>query len=330
MYDKMYDKSVSIIIVTRGTKDHLRSCLDSLEEQEPSAFEAIVIDNSLDPELGRRVAREHPEVRLYSSATNLSYCESLNKGIEISRGDFILCLNDDVILDKEFIREASRGFYADKKIGMASGKIVRSDGKTIDSTGLFLSIWRSAGERGYGRKDTGEYDRQEYIFGVSGAAAFYRREMLEEIKIGREYFDEDHRFFYEDLDISWRAQNSGWKAYYTPKAIAYHVRGATARRSRGIGKPHARRYLSDALHLDLIKNRYLTIIKNESLSGFLLHLPTIALYDIVIWGYILLFRPKLIVQFIRRLGIMKSAARKRGILRRRMNIMKIPRERENP
>jgi len=70
--------------------------------------------------------------------------------------------------------------------------------------------------------------------------------MLERIKIGSprscaqgrgsEYFDADFRFFYEDLDVAWRAHNLGWKSYYIPAAIAYHIRGGTARKDKGVNR----------------------------------------------------------------------------------------------
>jgi len=136
--------------------------------------------------------------------------------------------------------------------------------------------------------------------------------MLEEIKEGEEYFDTDFHFFYEDLDIAWRAQRFGWKGYYVPSALAYHVRGATARKSRGKDKPFARRYLiNEELEADLIKNRYLTIIKNESFFGFLSRFLFIFLYDIVTLGYILFFRPYLAKKIIFSLKYFKSAFNKR-------------------
>jgi len=306
---------VSVIIVTCGVKDYLQSCLDSLNKQTYPALEIIVMDNSSNPDFSQKIIRQHREVKLYQCLKNLSYCQALNKGIEMSRGDFILCLNDDVILDKEFIREALRGFTIDEGIGMVSGKILRFDRVTIDSTGLFLSIWRTAKERGYGRKDRGQYEKEEYIFGVNGAVAFYRRKTLEDIQIDADYFDQDYRFFYEDLDVAWRGRNFGWKAYYTPKALVYHARGATVRASGGIDKPYARRYLSDGLHLDLVKNRYLTLIKNESFPGFMLHLPFILLYDFLTWSCILIFRPRLIKKFILNLKVLKAAFVKRKLIR---------------
>lgn len=308
------NKIVSAIVVTCGINNYLKSCLDSIKEQTYSAFEIIVIDNSLNWNFNQVITGSYPYIKSYLSPKNLFYCEALNKGIKISKGDFTLCLNEDVILDKRFIEEALKGFFLDTKVGMVSGKILRSDRRTIDSTGLFLSFYRTAKERGYGFKDRGQFEKEGYIFGVNGAVAFYRRDMLEDIKINSDYFDTDYRIFYEDLDIAWRGRNFGWKAYYIPQAIAYHVRGATFRPDSGINKPFARRYLNNELQNDLIKNRYLTMIKNESGLDFLLHLPSVALYDFITWVYVLLFRPKVIKIFFLNLKYLKDALKKRRLI----------------
>lgn len=310
------NRIVSVVVVTGGINDYLRSCLNSLKDQTYPELEAIVIDNSLKAGFSQEASRIYPFIKIYSNTQNLFYSEALNMGIKLSKGGFILCLNDDVTLESRFIEEALRGFFIDPKIGMVSGKILRPDGETLDSIGLFLSPWRTARERGYGVKDVGQFQKKEYIFGVNGAVAFYRREMLEDIKEDNDYFDSDFHIFYEDLDIAWRAQRFGWNGYYIPCAIAYHIRGGTVRMRSGIDKPYARRYLSDKLHVDLIKNRYLTIIKNESCLGFLLHIPFIALYDFVMWSYVLFFRPKLIKTFLSHLKHLKFALKKRRLTRK--------------
>ena len=311
----MQDKIISVIIVTCGVKDYLRQCLDSLKNQTYSNLELIVIDNSLNQNFGQEIIKDFPEIKLYSEPINLFYAGALNKGIKMSKGDFILCLNDDVTLDKRFIQEALRGFYQDSRVGMVSGKILRGDGITIDSTGLFISFSRTARERGYGIRDRGQYNYPGYIFGVNGAVAFYCRKMLEAVKIGSDYFDSDFRMFYEDLDLAWRAQRFGWKAYYVPGAIAYHVRGGTARQGLGIDKPCARTYLSDELHSDLIKNRYISIIKNESVFGFFLHLPFILLYDLLVYGYIIFSNICLLRRLPANLRYIKSSLKKRSLIK---------------
>lgn len=283
---------VSAIIVTIGAKDYIKLCLDSLLQQTCLPYEIIVIDNSLKPYLARQVNKLYPSVRVYSGSENLFYSLSLNKGIDLSNGEFILCLNDDVILDKGFIQEALNGFLINEKIGLVSGKVLRSNGKILDSTGLFLTVWRTAKDRGYGRPALRKFENSGFVFGVNGSAAFCRRKMLEEIKERNGYFDSDFRMFYEDLDISWRANKRGWLAYYIPTAVAYHVRGGSFRSDSGIDKAIARRYLNEQLHYELIKNRYLAILKNETFLGFFLHLIPILIYDLCVWGYILIFRPK--------------------------------------
>ncbi len=312
----MSNKIASIIIVAAGNNDYLKSLLDSLKQQTWHFLEIIVIDNSLDHNFGPGLIRDYPEVKLFSSPRNLFYCRAINKGIEMSKGDFILCLNDDVVLDKRFVEEALRGFQINKNIGMVSGKILRSDKKTLDSTGLFLSPAKTAQERGYGIKDRGQFDKDGYIFGVNGAVAFYRKKMLEDIKLSGEYFDSDFSFFYEDLDLAWRAHNLGWKGYYKPSAVAYHLRGGTARSSRGFNKKFARFYLDNELLFDLIKNRYLTIIKNENLLDLLISLPFVILYDILAWGHILFFRWKVMNSFFSKGVPVNSAFRKRIILKK--------------
>jgi len=281
---------VSVVIVTVGAKNYLKLCLGSLSKQTCPPGEIMVIDNSLKPELAQEIHELYPGVKIYPSSENLFYASSLNKGLSLAQGEFILCLNDDVILDKNFIQQARRGFWVNDKIGLVSGKILRANAKIIDSTGLFLSAWRTARERGYGRQDRGQFENPGFIFGVNGAVAFYRKKMLETIKDQYGYFDKRFKMFYEDLDVSWRANKKGWRAYYVPTAIACHVRGGSFRPDAGLDKPIARQYLNSQLHYELIKNRYLTIFKNEDFLNFLLHFVPVLVYDLLVCSYLLIFQ----------------------------------------
>lgn len=305
------NKLVSIIIVTCGVKNYLSRCLESLKCQSHNCLEVVVIDNSLDPGFSGRIKEKFPWIKVYSSERNLFYCASLNKGIDSSHGDFVLCLNDDLVLGKDFIQESIKGFFIDENIGMVSGKILRQDGKTLDSTGLFLSIYHTPKERGYGKPDLGQFEKEGFIFGVSGCVAFYRRKMLDEIRDGSEYFDQDLLMFYEDLDISWRANKRGWKAYYIPQAIAYHVRGGSFRPEAGLNKTVARKYLNNQLYSDLIKNRYIVMLKNETLSGVFFCLIPIFLYEICSWSYTIFFRAKTVRALIHHRKYFLRALRKR-------------------
>jgi GT2 family glycosyltransferase len=225
---------------------------------------------------------------------NLFYAASLNKGVFISRGEYILCLNDDVVLDANFISEASRGFFAGKNIGMVSGKVFRDDAETIDSVGIRPDIFRRAKEKGYGKAAGKSFEKEAFIFGPGGAAAFYRKKMLEDIKYDCQYFDEDLIMFYEDLDAAWRGRNYGWRGYYVPSAAAYHIRGGSFRPDAGLNKPFARRYLDNKMHAWLIKNRYIVMLKNESAAGLILHIVPALLFGLLELAYAFFCRRQVI------------------------------------
>jgi len=285
---------ISIIIANYNRKDLLRECLDSLRGQSFKDFEIIVIDNASTDGSVEMVKVNYPEVKLICNTINLLFCRVQNQGIDVSTGNFILCLNNDCFLDKDYLKEALYAISLDDRIGMVSGKILRMDKETIDSTGLFLGRNRKAIERGYSKKDKGQYEKAGYVFGVSGACAFFRKSMLLDIKDKNGYFDERFGMYYEDLDLCWRANKRAWKAYYNPKAVAYHVRAGTAVIHKGRAGLSVLRsfsgggnlpYLREDLKKMYIINRYRCMAKNDSIFGFLVNLPFILCYNIKLWFY---------------------------------------------
>lgn len=293
---------VSAVIVTFNQKKCLERCVRSLLRQNHPYLEIIIANNGGEEYLGN-LGIEFSSAKVINNKENLFYSGAQNQGIKVSTGEFLLCLNDDVVLEGDFIKEALKGFDIDHKVGMVSGKVLRADKITLDSTGLFLGKSRKPVERGFNQKDYGQYNKEGYILGVGGAVAFYRRSMLEEVKDEDGYFDERFGMFYEDLDLAWRANKKGWRAYYTPEAVAYHKRGesvkATVPRSRLL-KRYTFAYLNDELKIMLIKNRYRTIIKNDSFLGIIINLPFILAYEIKLYLYIISFFPKLLLQILKR------------------------------
>jgi GT2 family glycosyltransferase len=102
------------------------------------------------------------------------------------------------------------------------------------------------------------------VFGVSGAAAIYRKSFMNDVTINDEFFDEDFFAFREDADVAWRGRLFGWHALYVPEAIGYHVRTVT---------PERRRSLPAAINMHSVKNRFLLRLKNEGLYLALRNAP---------------------------------------------------------
>lgn len=293
---------VSAIIVSHNNPELLKDCLESLQRQTFNHIETTVVFNGCHEEIINDIKNNFSKITLVINKKNLLFCKAYNQGIALAKEDYVLCLNDDVVLEDNFIEELVKAMSCDKQIGMANGKILRMDKATIDSTGLFLGRSRKPLERGYSQADRGQFDKEGYIFGASAAAAIYRKEMLEDIKDENGYFDERYGMFYEDLDLAWRANKKGWRAYYNPRAIAYHKRGASTKTL--LPKPKFLKnyhfaYLSDELKVKLIKNRYRTMAKNDSFLGLILNLPFVLAYELKLYCYIVLFSPGLLFRILR-------------------------------
>jgi len=269
---------ISVVIANFNRKELLQRCLDSVRGQDFQDIEIIVVDNgSSDGSV--ELVKAFEGVHLIQNTQNLLFCRAYNQGIVASNGRFILCLNNDVWLEQSYLSHVFSAIRQNETIGMVSGKILREDKKTIDSTGLFLGKDRKAVERGYNQKDRGQYDQPGYVFGVTGACAFFRRAFLVDVRDPYGYFDERFGAYYEDLDLCWRGQKKGWKAYYEPKAVAYHTRAATAIGDKKRRGPNIF-YLSDDLRQRYVRNRYLCMKKNDTLGSILINLPFILFYEI--------------------------------------------------
>ena len=279
---------VSVVIPTPGVSSRLHRCLGALASQTQMPAEVIVV--TPDADHASRVVGEQPHMKVVPYVSSFSFCRAVNLGIAATSGAWILLLNDDVVLADSFIERLLAGIPSDERIGMVCGKLLAEDGRTIDSTGQFLSRARTASERGYRTVDAGQFDQPGYVFSAPGAAALYRRRMLEALAHGDQYFDERLGMYLEDLELGWRAQRAGWRAYYVSGAQACHTRGASAK-ERQPSWPWLRRYylpwLSPGRQARYILNRYRLIATHDSLASLLRNSPWILWYEIKLWAYLL-------------------------------------------
>ena len=306
--------SISAIAINYNKPELSAKCIESLKKQSRQPDKILLIDNGSSDGSAQILKKRFPDIDVVENNRNESFCRACNQGISLAETEFILLINNDVVLDENFIKIILSAIEKDNNIGIAGGKILSSNGKYIDSAGQILARSRKIVDRGYQMEDKGEYDKPEHMFSIAASAVLYRREMLEGIKEDNRYFDENLEFFYEDMDLAWRAQKKGWKAYYEPKALAYHERGATAKTEKarfGFLNKYYISHLNTELQLCAIRNRYLMILKNDSLKGFIKNLPFILFYELKQLAYILLFKPSLIFHTLKNTGLFVSYARRR-------------------
>ena len=311
---------VSIILLNWNGKRFLTDCIHSLHTQSYQNVELLIIDNCSTDGSRELLQGQYLEHRLLFTKKNLGYCGGANLGIRNTSGEYILVLNPDIMLSADFLAHLVKKAEETRQIGILTGKLLRFDKQTLDSTGQFLRKNFSPLERGYGERDNGQYEQPGFVFSACGGAAFYRRAMLEDIQIEGKYFDETYFAYYEDLDLGWRAQLFGWKAYYEPKALAYHYRGG------GLSEEPCKQSWIERLpwvpkvsffqkpafiQRHIIVNRYLTILKNASWSDILMGLPAILKFEVLLWGYVLCGRPSLFTTLIDLIALVPKALKKR-------------------
>lgn len=288
---------VLVSIVTFNSARFLRHCFDSLKEQTWRDYAICLWDNaSVDGSM--EIVREYAGFlsAIHGSDKNIGFCAAQNRIITATPSDYVLALNPDVVLESSFLEILVRALDAEPRAGTATGKLWRwqgdqepaaaardpVSGSILDTTGMYMTPNQRHLDRGSGERDQGQYEERKYVFGASGAAAFYRRTMLEEVKVGGEYFDEAFFAYREDADLAWRAQWLGWRCLYLPEARGFHVRRVL---------PERRASLPPEINMHSFKNRFLLRIKNMDAGTYARFLLPITARDLAAIGYVLLREP---------------------------------------
>lgn len=253
---------VAVIVPNWNGKEHLKKCLDSLVAQSQQASVFVIDNGSSDG--SEKIAKNYPGIQLIQLDENKGFAGGVNIGIKRALDEgykYIALFNNDAEAEKDWLKHLVA--CADKypKAGIVAPKFMRSDKVHIDSTGDFYSIWGLPLPRGRNEKDSGQYDKAEEVFGGTGGASLYRAKMLEQIGL----FDEDFFAYFEDVDISFRAQLAGWKVRYQPAAIAYHKIGGTSSKLGNFALYHS------------AKNLLLLYAKNMPRKLYLKYLPLFCL-----------------------------------------------------
>jgi GT2 family glycosyltransferase len=257
------------IIGWNGGSD-IEACLQSLLSQTVTATQTIVVDNGSTDGSVERLKALDPGVEVIANSTNLGFARAANQAFEAATGEWLLLVNQDVVLDADYLRRLLEAGIADSTIGSITGKLLLHGAgrQVIDTAGhvLYRNGW--AANRGEHDLDTGQFDRAQEVFGVCAAAALYRVAMLRDACEGTARpFDERFFAFIEDVDLDWRARWLGWRAWYVP-VEAWHRRG-------GSGAGYTPRQLRRT-----VANRLMVVANNDLWPGGLFRAPGAAAFAV--------------------------------------------------
>lgn len=218
----------AVVVPNYNGESLLRDCLDSLRLQTLS-HTAIVVDNGSSDSSKEIVSSYGESVVLISLNKNYGFTGGVNAGIQYAlENDFeaVALLNNDAVAENNWLELLEK--HLTGSTGIVTGLIMESDKKTIDTAGIALSSWGLPYPRFYKSPDYQSLNK-EFVLGASGGASLYSSEMLREIGL----FDDDFFAYYEDVDLSLRAQFRGWKVFFDPEARVYHKTSSTSRRWPG-------------------------------------------------------------------------------------------------
>lgn len=262
-------KPVVVIPNLNGGED-LLGAIESLTKQTIETH-IIVVDNASTDGSADAALAKFPRIELICHTKNRGYAGGVNPGLRraIELGaTYVAPFNDDAVADERWLEKLVRFLDDHDEFGAVACKVLHADGKTLDSTGDYLTNWGLPYPRGRGEVDGGQYDTQTDIFAASGAASLYRVETLKQVGL----LDEDFFAYYEDVDLSFRMQLAGWKVGYTPEARVYHKIGMTSGRMKGFTT------------LQTLKNQPLLLWKNLPLRYFRRVMPRFWLASILFFG----------------------------------------------
>jgi GT2 family glycosyltransferase len=225
---------VSVCIPSYNGAALLPACLDALRAQTFRDFEVLVVDDHSTDATPAVVAR-YPEVRFLRLRRNRRFVGAANTGLRAARGPLLALLNNDAVPDPTWLAELVAALERHPWAGFAASRLVLYDDPgRFHSAGDYYGRDGVPNSRGVWQTDTGQYDREEEVFGACAAAALYRRAMLAALSgaptpdaLLPPVFDPALTMYCEDVDLNLRARLAGYRGVYVPTARVRHMLSAT-------------------------------------------------------------------------------------------------------
>ncbi len=217
---------VSIVIVCWNSAKYLPRCLESISKQTFRDFEVILVDNGSTDEATIGLENKYPELsfRVERLTSHRGFAAANNVGAYLACSKWLILLNTDAFPEPHWLDELLRAADNNPKMGSFSSRQLQANNpKILDGTGDAYHVSGLAWRLGLGFP-ADEYGLESSeIFSACAAAAMYLREAF--LEVGG--FDEDFFSYFEDVDLGFRLQLTGFQSMYVPSATVYHVGSAT-------------------------------------------------------------------------------------------------------
>ncbi len=263
---------ISIIILNYNGEEFLENCLESIFKETKQDHEVIVVDNNSPDKSGEKFSKKYQDCKFIINKKNVGVSKGLNIGIRNANGEFIVLLNNDLIVAPKWLDYLFEAYHNNGN-GLYQPKFLKmKDRSIIDSAGNLINIFGFGFSREKGKKDILRYNDIEEIGFAAGTCLFCSKEIFDKVGL----FDEKLFAYNEDLDLGWRARLQNYRSFYVPKSIVYHHGSAQWKWS------------GEKFYL-LERNRWIVLLSNYELKTILKLFPSLLVIEI---GLIVFFTKK--------------------------------------
>jgi len=297
---------VSVVLVNLNGRKWLEKAVPSILDSSYPKIEIIVVDNGSTDGSAEFLSKNYPMIRVVALDRNIGWSPANNEGIKAAHGKIIACLSNDMVVDREWLKEIVKLMSLNSKIGVVQcNSLSMWDKATFDSCMNYLD--RFGYSYGYVPRN-----RPQEVFFAEGMAFAFKREVVERIGMLDGYYFME----YDDMDFSWRARLAGYSVYFLPSAIVYHARGGT------VGRSYFQKVRNVRLYT---RNHLITLMKNYETKSLFKILPVILAIEMGKILYLML-RGNLAVALAALRGLLQAVRDTRIILVKRREIQKIRKE----
>lgn len=216
-------EKVAIIVLNYNGLKFLNGCFSSLKKLNYPDFEVTMVDDFSSDDSVAYTAKNFPWVKILQNDKNLGACISFNRAVKRTKAGLIVKIDNDVIVDKNWLKEMVATLESDPEIGVVGSKILNYDGKSIqeygsniDRTGYPMNYLYLKGSPKY---ISGTHE----VFYVSGCSMLFRKKVFERVGM----FDEKFYIYKDDLDLCWRLKLFGYKTVTNFNSVLCHLSGVT-------------------------------------------------------------------------------------------------------
>ena len=226
-------KKLTIAILNFNSGEYLSKCLDSIKHVKDEAdISVIAIDNNSTDESFIKAKEKFKDVKFIKNNENVGFSKGYNPTLRVAKGEYILLLNPDCLLEKGVIKKMIQDFedvINNRKVGAITCKIILPNGKTdLTAHRGFPTPWASlmyalGDDKLYHLTDKLTNQIHE-VDSIAGAFFFTKKSILEEVN----YLDERFFLYGEDIDLSLRIKTKGYKILYDPTVQITHYKGISS------------------------------------------------------------------------------------------------------